>query len=84
VLLRVSTQERTLLSAFRTACRDSMFRKVGTSGRIREFAPSGRTAREHLIASQSRISTLESALLSAFRTAWEKSMLHKVESCDRF
>ena len=83
-LLQVFTQENTLLSALRTACRDSMLRKVDSSGRNRKFAPSARPANKHLIASQSRVTSLESTLLSASRTVCKKLMLHKVGSYDRF
>ena len=84
VLLRVSTQENTLLSALRTACRDSMLRKVDSSERSRKFAFSARPAKKHLIASQSRATTFESTLLSASRTACKMFMLHKVGPYDRF
>ena len=84
VLLRVSTQENTLLSTLRTACRDSMLRKVGSSGRSRKFAPSARPAKKHLIASQSRFSSQKNTLFSASRIFCKKSMLHKSETCGRF
>jgi hypothetical protein len=84
VLLRVSTLESTLFSALRMVQEVRLLRKVGSSRRNRKFARLERTAKEHLIASQSRISILESTLLSASRTSCKKSVLHKSESCGRF
>ena len=84
VLLRVSTQENTLLSASRTVYKKSMLHKVESSERNRKFACLERTARKHLMTSQSRISTLKTALLSDSRIVCRDSMLHKSDTCGRF